>query len=87
MRDILASMVLRMANMAFMNPSSHAVDIVPPSYSFPATTMFEVAAQLIGVKHKCINCALDSNRPNEKGFEVDVDEVMHLIASLVSQKE
>ena len=74
------------ANMAFMNPSSHAVEIVPPSYSFPATTMFEVAAQLIGVKHKCINCALDSNRPSEK-FQVDVDEVMHLIASLVSQKE
>ena len=75
-----------MANMVFMENSASVLDIVPPSYSMPNTREFKVATELIGLQHRSVNC-VDQPYATKKGFEVDVDEVMHLIASLVSQKE
>ena len=75
-----------MANMVFMENSTSVLDIVPPSYSMPNTREFKVATELIGLQHRSVNC-VDQPYATKKGFEVDVDEVMHLIASLVSQKE
>ena len=77
MRDIYGVHGAGMANMVFMENSASVLDIVPPSYSMPNTREFKVATELIGVKHKSMNCALDSNMPT-KNFEVDVDEIIYI---------
>jgi hypothetical protein len=73
-----------MANLAFMTPGAALIDIVPPDYSLPKTTEFEVAAKLAGLNHATVECR-SRHGENNQNYEVNIATVISAVAENIDQ--